>query len=119
MTSIFIVTKVPNAVPSFESDEHNPGNLAAPLGDNMYLQEMSGSFRKLQFMEQLALRTPVFYLGELLYLDGNDRDQFGRKPDKWNIEIEYIGELENAVSDVKEILDRVRNESRKPAEQKD
>lgn len=119
MTSIFIVTKVPEAVQSFQGDEHNPGNLASPLGENMYLQEMNGSFRKLQFVEQLAIRTPVFYLGELLYLDGNDRDQFGRAPHKWHIEIEYVGDLENDNGNVKEILDRVRNESRKPAEQKD
>lgn len=119
MTNIFIVTKVPESVPSFKSDEENPGNLASPLGENMYLQEMSGRFRKLEFVEQLAIRTPVFYLGELLYLDGNDRDQFGRAPHKWNIEIEYVGNLENETGDVKEILDRVRNESRKPAEQKD
>ena len=44
----------------------------------------------------LNLYVPVFQVGEVLELDSNDRDQFGRKPDKWDIEYEWFGTAEDA-----------------------
>ena len=47
-------------------------------------------------MGALALHVPVFRVGEVLFLDENDRDQFGRKPSKWDIETEAFGTAEEA-----------------------
>lgn len=45
----------------------------------------------------LELRTPVFRVGELLVLNANDRDQFGRKPDKWDVDLEEFDDPQEAM----------------------
>jgi hypothetical protein len=92
--NLFVVTKVPDLkdVKSYKTDE-NPGNMFSPMTEKMFILEPEGEYRKLDMTEMMCLQMPNFRLGEILVLDGSDRDQFGRKPDKWNIEIEYIGAL--------------------------
>ncbi len=47
----------------------------------------------------LALRMPVFHVGEVLICDYDGREipYPGRKPDKWDVETESFQELENAL----------------------
>ena len=44
----------------------------------------------------LYVRVPVFRKGELLLIDHNDRDQFGRKPSKWTVTCQEFDTLEEA-----------------------
>lgn len=52
---------------------------------------------------EIYLLIPVFKVGELLVLDSNDRDQFGRKPSKWFITYECFDNVEDAVRRVLEV----------------
>lgn len=45
-----------------------------------------------RFILALMLRTPLFKVGEILILTSDGRDQFGRKPGKWNVECETFGD---------------------------
>lgn len=51
--------------------------------------------------------TPVFRRGELLVLDHNGRDQFSRKPSKWNVEYDTFETIEGAIA----CIDRLRDVS--------
>lgn len=49
---------------------------------------------------QLGLRTPVFALGEVVILDGeNGREVCGaqRKPSKWDVDVEHFASVRDAV----------------------
>lgn len=45
----------------------------------------------------LYLRVPVFTVGEMFVLDHNDRDPMGRKPSKWDVDVEVFTDLDEAV----------------------
>lgn len=47
--------------------------------------------------------TEVFKVGEMLILNENDRDQFGRMPSKWDVKIEHFDNIEDAIKRVKEV----------------
>lgn len=47
-------------------------------------------------MVAMFVQVPVFQVGEILVLDGNDRDQFGRKPFKWDVQLEEFDDPEAA-----------------------
>jgi hypothetical protein len=51
-------------------------------------------------------KLPVFFLGEILILDGSGREAAGqqRKPSKWSVEIEEFNTLDEAVSKAQEVL---------------
>lgn len=51
----------------------------------------------------LYIRTPVFRVGELLILNENDRDQFTRKPGKWDVTCEEFESIEDACKRVLEV----------------
>jgi hypothetical protein len=44
----------------------------------------------------MNLREPVFRVGEILILDSNDRDALGRKPSKWDVDLEDFDTIEAA-----------------------
>lgn len=46
----------------------------------------------------VRLRAPVFRRGELLVLDADGRDQFGRDPGKWDVAIERYEAIEPALA---------------------
>ena len=52
----------------------------------------------------LALRWEVFRLGEVLTLDHNDRDIHGRKPSKWDIDVEYFDDIHEALARAREVI---------------
>lgn len=56
----------------------------------------------------LALRAPVFQLGEIMLLgeDGREVDGIERKPDKWSVEIALYTDLNEAVARSREVRDR-------------
>lgn len=105
MTRFHVVTKVPA--------DNDPGNLA--MATDVYLdpQAKGGSFsdpheRLAEGLGQpllaLYIQRPVFRLGEILVLDHNDRDQFGRKPSKWDVTIEGFVDPVAAVERVRQVL---------------
>ena len=53
----------------------------------------------------MALRTPVFYLGEIILLneDGREVDGPQRKPDKWYVEIDVYTDLNEAIARSREV----------------
>lgn len=53
----------------------------------------------------LSMRTPVFCVGEILILDGDGREVAGRgrKPSKWDVDVEHFDSLEDAVERAKEL----------------
>lgn len=51
----------------------------------------------------LDLRAPVFRVGEVLILDDDGRDQFGRKPGKWDVVVEDFKSAEAAAARVREL----------------
>lgn len=88
-----VITQVPDP-------DTDGGNLAAALTYVPKDSELSAEqARQLRFSALLHLRTPVFTLGEILVLDGNDRD-YGttRKPSKWFIEYECCDTVEEAIA---------------------
>ncbi len=92
-----VITKV--------ADPASGGNLATAMGQ-VFLdpQAKGGDYGDphLEFTEALGLdpmlglymQVPVFTVGELLVLDGNDRDQMGRKPSKWSVTCEEFDDIE-------------------------
>jgi hypothetical protein len=54
-----------------------------------YYQELNQELDSLPM-----LMTPNFDVGEILILDSNDRDQFGRKPSKWEVTVEDFNTIE-------------------------
>ena len=95
-----VVTKV--------CDPESGGNMALALG-NVFLQSGPDPLHVepiARYIGTLAvnLRTPVFRVGEVLRLDNNDRDQFGRKPSKWDIEIEDFEDAEAAFARAFEVV---------------
>ena len=46
-----------------------------------------------------ALRSPVFQVGEILFLDSNGRSVVGidKKPDKWDVDVQTVDSLEEAI----------------------
>lgn len=97
MSDLYVVTKV--------SGNEGGGNLALPTDlyyeveqpddRNRWLGRYESAIRPLG-AAWLALRAPVFRLGEILVLDENDRDQFGRKPSKWDVEVEAAETIDEA-----------------------
>jgi hypothetical protein len=58
-----------------------------------------------QRMLELYVQVPVFTVGELLVLDGNDRDQMGRKPSKWDVTCEEFNDIESAAARARAVAD--------------
>jgi hypothetical protein len=49
--------------------------------------------------QMVFCNTPVFYLGEILVIDSNDRTiPDGRKPSKWNVGCKYFNNIEDAIA---------------------
>ena len=95
---IYVVTKVPPL--------NDSGNLAC-AGGHVFLDPQAKGGRYDDPHETIgkALGKPVldmyvlcpnFRLGEIIALDGSDRDQFTRKPSKWDIEITELDSFEEA-----------------------
>jgi hypothetical protein len=53
----------------------------------------------------MALRAPVWYLGEIVILgpDGREMDGPERKPDKWYVDVEVFTDLEEAIARSREV----------------
>lgn len=108
-----VVTRVP--APLNEDGDMPHGNIA--FNGDVYLdaQAIGGShddpYRSAgdalaRPILDLYLHTPVFRLGEILVLNSSDRDQFGRKPSKWDIDIRYVDTIEEAAAVVQEVTGR-------------
>jgi hypothetical protein len=102
---VIVITKV--------SEPETGGNLATALVDlwvrvedgneaNGWLGKFIPGIKALG-SAALDLYTPVFRVGEVLELDENDRDQFGRKPDKWDVSYETFDTAEEAFRRAKEV----------------
>lgn len=90
------------------------GNLASALGQ-VWLdpQASGGSYddpvvplgRAVgQPLLEMYVLAPVFRLGELLVLLG-DRDQLGRKPSKWDVELEAFDTIAEAAARAREVAE--------------
>jgi len=100
-----VITKVPDG-------DGITGNLACPIGDiyivtgkateaNDYKEPV-----KQVGLECMAMRTPVFTLGEIL-VGGCDHRELagrGRKPGKWDVECEWFDTVEEAVAKAEEVM---------------
>lgn len=53
----------------------------------------------------LYVQVPTFTVGELLAMDDNDRDHLGRKPDKWDVEVRYTDDIDQAVAWARDAAD--------------
>lgn len=90
-----------------------PGNHALGPLDEMWLDGRfmpDGRSRKLADVPVgqpllLGLRCPVFTVGEILILDASGREVGGRgrKPSKWDVEVEYFDDLGAAVRRAREV----------------
>lgn len=99
-----VITKVPDATAG------DTGNLATALDNyieteqpdasNEYRGRIAPAIQVLGFGVALALRSPVFVLGEVLILnaDGREVTGRGRKPGKWSVETEEFATVEEAVA---------------------
>lgn len=96
-------------------DPTTGGNLKTAIG-SVFLdpQAKGGSFKDPHLplgralgdpMLDLYVQIPVFTVGELLVMDGNDRDQMGRKPSKWDVVCEMFGTIDEAVARAREVAD--------------
>lgn len=103
MTRIGVVTRV--------ADPSTGGNLA--IGD-VWLDPQAQGGEPMAAHQRLAdalgrpmlalyLRVPVFTVGELLVLDHNERDTMGRKPSKWDVDVETFDNIDEAVARAHEV----------------
>lgn len=53
----------------------------------------------------LDLRTPLFRVGEILTIGTDGRDQFGRKPSKWDVDLEEVHSLPKAAARAQEAFE--------------
>lgn len=90
---IAVVTRVPSVEES--------GNMAAPL--------VYGLDPSLTMHVITQGRSQVFILGELLILNESGREPFGhgRKPSKWNIDIELFDDLDAAIARAEAVAEEV------------
>lgn len=98
------------AVVTRADSEGGGGNMATAFdvfhmtrepGWNAELTEYDyGQCERLPFEMLLNLRTPVFHVGEILILaeSGRELGYPGRKPSKWDVDVEYVDTLEEAVA---------------------
>jgi len=101
-----VVTKTPSLA----------GNLAAAF--EFYTEKQDGDglsrmgvatrdedFERVPFEVCLSLRMPVFHVGEILILDHTGREVGypGRKPSKWDVEIDEYDDVLTAVLRSKEV----------------
>lgn len=94
MTEIIVITKVP--------DTENPGgNLAMPIPAYLHLPYENDSYTPLLLIE---LRTPVFYLGEIIIANGGrEIGGVGRKPSKWEVDYETFSNVDEAIRRSREV----------------
>ena len=101
-----VITRVP--------DGKKMGNLAITLDTVIEVEQPSesngwnGVYQSVveQFgMAALSLRAPVFRLGEVIQLDANDRDQFTRKPSKWDVETETFDDAVEAFARARQVIE--------------
>lgn len=52
----------------------------------------------------LMIQVPCFTVGELLAMDGGGRDQMGRKPSKWDIEVFYTDDIDEAIQKARKVV---------------
>lgn len=66
-----------------------------------------GTWRPVNVMVQLSLRSRVFIPGEILVLDDGGREIAGRgrAPGKWDVSLEYFDTLEAAAVRAAEVMD--------------
>lgn len=101
-----VVTQVPPA--------NDLGNLATGIGQVFLDPQATGGRWEDEHrsvgdasgnpMLDLYIQVPVFKLGELLILNANGRDQFGRKPSKWDIRCEAFDNIDDAVACVDRVI---------------
>lgn len=93
-----VVVKVPEGDDVF-------GNLAIP-SDGVWIARDPSNPMKVESVGPhmlLALRVPVFAMGEILVLDESGREVagHGRKPSKWSVDVETFDTIELAVARAK------------------
>jgi hypothetical protein len=99
-----VVTKVPPL--------EDPGNLAAALDVLVETEQAGpengyrGKREALPVHMMLALRRPVFQVGEILVLneDGREAAGHGRKPSKWDVSVREVADLDEAVRVAREAI---------------
>ena len=105
MTEFSIRFAVVTRVPSPEAGEG--GNMATAFG---LCQPIPGSklleVRPAPAGLQMQLRMPVFELGEVLILDPDGREPHGRgrRPSKWDVELEFFDNVSAAIRKARKIL---------------
>lgn len=108
MANFCVITKVPNPV------TEGAGNLAVA----MPLYQLTGKpateetgylepVVPVDLMLSLNLRAEVFSLGEIVVLDGGEREigGEGRKPSKWFIEYETFDDIDAAIARSREVTE--------------
>lgn len=133
MTDVYVVTRAPMdagnmalSMPYFATDDKDKYGLDKVV-DSMaileQIQEQSGEAGVREFTELLLrFREPVFQPGEILYLADGGREVLypGRKPDKWDVDIEFIGDssepgiLETALEVSRRITDELNEAGNDP-----
>jgi hypothetical protein len=104
--SFAVVTKTPTG-------KEVTGNLAATLDIYQVVQnrtkenDYTEGIEQIPFPVALRLRQPVFHVGEILILDESGREigYPGRKPGKWDVEIEEFFYLDQAVVRAREVFE--------------
>lgn len=94
-----VITRVPPLPAQGESTKDH-GNLATVF--------CLGLSPELAFHVMVNGRVPVFILGEVLLLDENGREMFGkgRKPSKWDVDCQEFDSIDQALACATGIRDR-------------
>jgi hypothetical protein len=82
-----------------ETEQASQGNGWIPEVES-FMEWLKGNIGADEFVGiMLSLREPVFEVGEILFLDSNGREVIGagRKPDKWDIGVQHVDSLEDAI----------------------
>jgi hypothetical protein len=99
MAEFIVITKIPD--PANPEEEEARGNLA--LAFPLYI-EQDDTVAPVPVMQAMALRAPVFQLGEIIVCEhGREIGGDGRKPSKWYISYETFTNAEDAIKRSREV----------------
>ncbi len=90
------------------------GNMATALGQIYTTHDEHRSYQRLDMAYTMNMAIPVFTLAEILILDneyGREVAGKGRKPSKWDVEIEHFQDLERAIVCAEEVIVTATNKA--------
>lgn len=99
-----VIVRVPEGAGNLAMANTLYSEVERPDESNGYLGKWE-PYRRIDVM--LSFRQEVFYLGEVMILDSNGREPggHGRKPDKWDVKVEYFADIVSAGNRSREVVE--------------